>query len=116
MTPLFKRELLRKVLEGQKTQTRRIHKVTLKPGRTYAARCTRFEKAQARILITAARQEKLGDITQEDARKEGFTSPEAFKQAWTEMHGDWNPDQIVTVYDFAKTNISLLGEAGQQPE
>jgi hypothetical protein len=102
--PLFKRELLEKVLAGQKTQTRRIHKVTLKPGRTYAARCTRFQKAQARILITACRQEKLGAITLEDARKEGFTNPEEFKQAWTEIHGAWNPDQIVTVYDFERQN------------
>jgi hypothetical protein len=98
--PLFKRELLRKVLSGEKTQTRRIHKITLKPGRTYAARCTRFEKAQARILITAARQEKLGDITLADAKKEGFTSREQFKQAWTKMHGAWDPEALITVYDF----------------
>jgi hypothetical protein len=104
MTPLFKRELLAKVLEGSKTQTRRIHKVTLKPGRTYAARCNRFEKAQARILITAARREKLGDITLADAKKEGFANIEQFRTAWLIINGTWKPDQIVTVYDFERQN------------
>ena len=102
--PLFKQSLLQKILAGQKTQTRRIHTCLLQIGESYGIRTNRFEKAQARIIITDRRQEKLGDITQEDARKEGFKNLEEFREVWEEIYGDWQPTQIVTVYDFALQN------------
>jgi hypothetical protein len=40
------------------------------------------------------------DLTLENVRKEGFTGFTEFKQAWIDIYGSWNPDQIVTAYEF----------------
>jgi hypothetical protein len=63
-------------------------------------RSRRFDRSTARIRILRASQERLGDITAEDAKREGFDTVEAFRKEWEEIHGFWDPDQKVTVYDF----------------
>jgi hypothetical protein len=98
--PLFKKHLLNKVLDGSKTQTRRIHRRPLKVGRSYGVRCRRYEPSVAHIKILRASQERLGAISPEDAKKEGFETSEEFRKAWIEIHGSWNPHETVTVYDF----------------
>jgi len=108
--PLFKRHLLRKVLERQKTQTRRIHKHPLKVGSIYGIRTTRFEKSQGHIKITRRFQQRLGDITEEDARKEGFKDIEEFRQQWISIRGSWNPDQIVMAYEFRLVGATRKGK------
>jgi hypothetical protein len=118
--PLFKRDLLRKVLEGQKTQTRRTHKRTLKVGREYGIRSTRFEKSQCHIKITRCFQQKLGDVTDEEAKKEGFKDLEEFRQRWTKIYGSWDPNQVVMAYEFrpvgdAKKGKPSPAKASRQP-
>ena len=102
--PLFKRRHLRKVLDGSKIQTRRTHRSTWKIGRTYGIRDNWFSKPQAHIIITRKFRQRLADISPEDVKKEGFSTLEEFKQAWTEINGTWNPDQIVTCYEFKLTS------------
>lgn len=97
---LFKKHLLHKVMDGTKTQTRRIHKRTLKVGRTYGASCRRYQKSQAHITILRASPERIGDITLEDVKAEGFNTLEEFKETWIKINGSWNPDQLVTAYEF----------------
>ena len=102
MLAIFKRRHLRKILDGTKTQTRRIHKYTLQIGKTYAVRDRWFSKAQGHILITRKFRQRLGDISPEDLQKEGFSSLTEFKKEWKKIFGpdSWNPDQIVTCYEF----------------
>jgi len=97
---LFKRLFMLKVLDGSKTQTRRISRYRLKIGEAYAINSGMLEPAQARIIIIRAWRQQLRDLTPEDVRKEGFTSFTEFRQAWIEIYGSWNPDQIVTAYEF----------------
>ena len=97
---LFKRPLLFLVLQGRKTQTRRVHKHQLALGRVYGIRSMWFEKSKGYIRITGKFYQKLGDISQEDVRKEGFQSLEDFKRAWESIHGVWQPEQAVIVYEF----------------
>jgi hypothetical protein len=99
---IFKRRHLRKVLAGEKIQTRRTHKHTWKLGKTYSIRDRWFSKPQGHILVTRRFRQRLGDISPEDIRKEGYSSLEEFKQAWEKIHGpkSWNPDQIVICYEF----------------
>jgi len=98
--PIFKPKHLNLILQGKKTQTRRTSRYRLKIGKTYAIRSKMLEPAQARIVITRAWRQRLRDLTPEDVRKEGFNSLTEFKQAWTEIYDTWNPDQIVTAYEF----------------
>jgi len=98
--PIFKPKHLNLILQGKKTQTRRISRYRLKIGKAYAVRSKMLEPAQARIIIIRAWRQQLRDLTPEDVRKEGFNSFTEFRQAWKEIYGTWNPDQIVTAYEF----------------
>ncbi|MCJ7425043.1 ASCH domain-containing protein [Candidatus Bathyarchaeota archaeon] len=104
---IFKRKHLTKILAGQKTQTRRIHRPISQGwqiGKTYGIRDRWFTKPQTHITILRKFRQRLGDITQEDVQKEGYTSMEEFRKVWAEIYGQWNPDQIVTVYEFKKVD------------
>ena len=98
--PIFKPKHLNLILQGTKTQTRRISRYRLKIGKAYAVRSKMLEPAQAKIVITRAWRQQLRNLTPEDIRKEGFNNFTEFRQAWIEIYGTWNPDQIVTAYEF----------------
>jgi hypothetical protein len=106
---LFKKALLAKVLDGSKVQTRRLSTRRYHVGRVYGVTCRRYQKSQAHIQITQAKQQKIGDITLEDVRKEGFNTLEEFKQTWLKINGTYDPEQLVTAYEFRlSTKISKL--------
>lgn len=98
---LFKKEHKPLILNGIKTQTRRTGKKRWKIGSVHLAN-TGFRKDDAfgRILITDVRREQLGSITEEDARKEGCDSVDAYKQIFQFIYGRWVPEEEVWVIDF----------------
>lgn len=100
---IFKRKLLDKILDESKVQTRRVGKRTWKIGRAYGVRNSRFTKIEAKILILRRFKQRLNEISQEDAKKEGFQTREQFFEAWKEIYGSLNPDQVVTAYEFKLT-------------
>jgi len=101
---LFKRHHIKKILRGEKTQTRRVSQRKYKVGKVYGVRDRWYGQPKARILITRRFRQRLGDITEEDVRKEGYSSLEEFKKAWEEIHGVWDPEDIVWVYEFKNVN------------
>lgn len=59
------------------------------------------------LLVTGARAQALGDVSQADAIAEGFgdaamlTPLERFQAEWDRLHdGAWDDDEIVTAYTF----------------
>lgn len=54
----------------------------------------------AKILVTDIYPERLGDITEEDARKEGYSSREAFFEEWRSIYGSVNDNLVVWVVEF----------------
>ena len=100
MTLLFRQDLMRKVLQGQKTQTRRTSNRRYTIGKTYAIRIGMLERAQAQITVLRTWRQQLRDLTPEDVRKEGYTSFTEFRQAWINIYGSWSPDQYVTAIEF----------------
>jgi hypothetical protein len=99
------------LLNGQKTQTRRICKrdevfgdggaiykrlsrSTLRAlyavGKTYAVQPGRGQSAVARIRITGIRIEAIKDICDADVLLEGFATYAAFAAVWQKMHGAEN--------------------------
>jgi hypothetical protein len=114
---LFKRKHVEFILQGRKTQTRRIHSHEWRVGRCYSIRGRLLDKPEGHIIITRKFKQQLGDISEVDAQKEGYSNLEEFKQIWTDINGSWNPEQIVTAYEFkllknikAKENIPKRGE------
>ena len=105
---IFTKENIELISHGLKTETRRIWKKPhVKVGKTYQCRTSRYAKTpedSPYIKIIAMRKEKLGEITDDAVRKEGFKPDgaqlEKFWALWVKLHGSWNPDQEVYVVDF----------------
>jgi hypothetical protein len=60
-----------------------------------------------KVRVESISKQKLSEITEEDARKEGFESLEKFKEYWKRF-GDWKPQEEVWLISF-----TLLQEESQ---
>ena len=96
----------RKVVAGEKTQTRRLVKAgqaldeqgvrrpsdrksyTYQIGKEYAVQPARTQKGLAVIRITGIRREDVREIRLADVTAEGFATREEFMEAWKAMHGE----------------------------
>lgn len=82
----------RQISRGQKTQTRRPikpgeTKCRYKPGHTYAVQPGRGKPSVCRIEILTVAEQRLGDLTYQDARAEGYKIRDDFWAAWADIHG-----------------------------
>jgi hypothetical protein len=101
---------MQKVLQGQKTQTRRTSNRRYTAGKTYAIRVGMLQRAQAKITVLRTWRQQLRDLTPEDVKKEGFTSFTEFRQAWISIYGSWSPDQYVTAIEFRLLTSARTGK------
>jgi len=85
------------IVIGRKTQTSRkgIYP-NIKPGRTVRAAITHF----ADLEILDVHRKKLNDFDENDAQREGGYTLEQFKDVWKKLHGQWNPNEVVSVIKF----------------
>jgi hypothetical protein len=99
---LFKHEHVSLILSGRKTQTRRIwERPRAKVGAVHTAKTMLYSRDYfALIRITVVRKERLGDISLEDVRREGYESLEAFKEEWIRINRVWDPELEVYVVSF----------------
>lgn len=98
---LFKRHLAAKVRTGEKTQTRRTSKIRYREGSIQPIQESYNQKAKDHIKINKRYEQRLGDMTEEQAKAEGFQSLSEFKKEWVEItKQQWNPEQTVTAYEF----------------
>jgi len=58
------------------------------------------EPRVAKIKITKLEEKTLGDFTDADAKREGYSSIEGFKRVWIKLHGEWKPGDKVKVIQF----------------
>lgn len=117
--PSFKRHLLEKVKTGDKTNTRRIKKdgerleihpdgtktvydtrgrIKWQTGRDYGCWPGRGLHAECRYKLRDLRDEIASDISEEDARAEGFENRDGFLAAWDEINGNGKRDKRVWVH------------------
>ncbi len=92
-------KLVAATLAGSKTQQRRDG-VYAWPGET-------FELEGITFVVTDLSRQRLGDMTDEHARAEGYPNLEIYKDIILKMHAGmtWNPDSLVWVHTFtAKTD------------
>ena len=69
---LFKKKHVKLILEDRKTATRRLTG-RYKLGRVYAIQGWLYDKARGYILIVKKYRQRLGDMSEEDVRKEGYS-------------------------------------------
>lgn len=122
----FHPDNVRKILAGEKTETRRpvnyenpnspwhSSGCRYRPGKSVAVQETRghlASKALGRISIVTCHQERLGDLNRSGARREGFDSLDAFFAHWAELHGDVDREQKVWVLRFVLVEVVQEAEA-----
>jgi len=88
-------KLVAATLAGTKTQQRRDG-VYGWPGET-------FELEGITFIITDLSRQRLGDMTDEHARAEGYPNLEMYKDIILRMHAGmtWNADSLVWVHSFS---------------
>lgn len=103
----FSKLFVDSILSGQKTQTRRLGKKRWREGSIHLATWSRFnpEARFAHLWIIDVREQRLGDITEEEAHMEGFDSREAFLQVFHNLNRHKLPslgweDETVWVVTF----------------
>jgi len=84
-----------RVIAGLKTATRRN-------GR-YADIGEVMELGDHRYVVERVYRQKLGEVTEEDAMKEGFENLDAYKESILSMHPgmQWLPQMKVWVHEFS---------------
>lgn len=106
MSLLFQPEHIDKIRNGTKTATRRdwsdnYNPPTLESIQIAATHLfTSEENADCYVKINQVYDQQLGEMTPEDALKEGGYSAEEFKQVWKDINGSWDPTKLVTVVEF----------------
>lgn len=81
---------------GEKTQQRRDG-IYAYPGETFELEGDTFD-------VVSLERQRLGDMTDADARAEGYPALEVYKQVILSMHAGmtWNEDDLVWVHSFKK--------------
>jgi len=72
----------------------------VKPGGTYRLKIELFESLPDKIRVNSLYQQPLGEMTQQDALKEGYTILRDFRLEWEDLYGRWDPQQTVWVVEF----------------
>ncbi|NRD77268.1 ASCH domain-containing protein [Bacillus sp. BRMEA1] len=87
-------EDIQKVLAGQKTATRRNGRYA-DPGEIMTLEGRQF-------VVEKVYSQSLGELTDDDARREGFNNVEEYKQSILSMHPGmpWLPQMRVWVHEF----------------
>ena len=101
---LFKPEHLEQIRAGKKTVTRRDwERRQVREGGVYIASDEMFtshDDADCYIRVTAVYEEPLGELTPEQADREGGYTVGEFETVWREIHGSYDAEAVVTVVEF----------------
>lgn len=115
---IFKPELAAKVLDGTKTMTRRPTrhedgKCPHRVGKTLAVQPGRGKRHVAHLrVVRETRHEALHEITERDARKEGFANVAEFLAYWRSLYGEADPMQPVCVIEFDVLRLGCCPREG----
>jgi ParB family chromosome partitioning protein len=90
------------ILNGVKTQTSRTMTPDSKIKAGAIVHAAVWEPRFADLRITAIERKKLRYFDEEDAKREGCRTLEAFKRKWKEQYDEWDENQLVYVIHFEK--------------
>ena len=104
---IFRRDHLEAIRTGEKTATRQpsnakrlrvgeIHRAVTKRGAPRSA-------GECFVRVTDVYRQRLEEMTDADADREGGYSLAEFQEMWCEINGEWDPEGRVVVYEFEYT-------------
>jgi hypothetical protein len=99
---LFKLEHKEMIIHGTKTATRRVWKKPMvKVEGVYKAKLQMLSKDYfAKIKVIKLYKQKLCNMKNIDAIKEGYPNLKEFRNIWIKINGDFNPYSEVYVIEF----------------
>lgn len=118
---IFKEELARKIITGDKRATRRRmvpgkprspwyrHRCAYTEGQVFAVNPGRGKSRVAEAKVTKVYSQQLGRMTEKDAKLEGFKSLKHFREVWKEINKVWNPAELVWVVEFELFGPDCMG-------
>jgi len=89
-----------KILRGDKVTTIRYGDYEAKPGSEVYLVITPSDTAVARLRITKVEKKKVGELTNEDARLDGFSNVKELLRELSRIYGDLYGDDEVTIISF----------------
>jgi hypothetical protein len=118
---IFREELARKIISGDKRATRRRmvagsprspwyrHRCSYSEGQVFAVNPGRGKPRVAEAKVTKVYAQQLGQMTDKDAKLEGFKNLKHFREAWKEINRVWNPAERVWVVEFELEGSVCMG-------
>ncbi len=99
---LFKHTYIFPIFIGLKIQTRRTwEKARIKPGSVHLAKTEMISKQFfARLRVLEVYQERLGDMTEQDAWEEGGYTLDEYREIFQRIYGFWDDNRIVLTVKF----------------
>ncbi len=91
-------KLIAAAISGAKTQQRRDG--------LYAYPNETFELEGIPFIITSVERQRIGEMTEEDAKAEGYPNLEIYKQIILQMHANmtWDDQGLVWVHSFKRND------------
>ena len=111
---IFKPELVRLVMQGKKTATRRLANgapCRYEPGNDYAVQPGRGKPAVGRIMVLDVDRQLLGDLTFKDALAEGFRTTADFARYWMLLHETGYQPNGATADELVERWLSRHGDS-----
>jgi hypothetical protein len=101
---IFQRDHLEAIRAGEKTATRQPSNAKrLSVGeihRAVADRGVPRSEGECFVRVTDVYRQRLDEMTDADADREGGYSLEEFRGMWQEIHDEWDPSRRAVVYEF----------------
>jgi len=93
------------ILSGKKTTTIRYGRYDAAPGSEVYLVLRPSDTAVAKLRIVDVRRKKVGELTEEDARKDGFSGLMSMLRALNRIYGELYADDEVTVIEFEVVKV-----------
>jgi len=98
----FRLEHMEPILKGIKTQTSRKGIPDRKVRADAIVHASVWQPHFADLRIISIERKKLGEFTEEDAKREGGYTLNEFKAVWKDIHGQWDDNETVYIIHFEK--------------
>lgn len=111
-TLVFRPDEVRLIQYGSKSLlVRPLRKSQMRAGMVYDAKLNVVsDRSFARLLVVDIYRKRLGELTEEEAMRDGAGSLSEWKKKWEGASGGWDPSDIVRVIEF-RTLRSLRMDA-----